>query len=63
MRRFFAVIDELSEIAYLNLPFASGEVHIAFTDDEPADSPAIVILSGSPPNFSMFALTQSRALS
>ena len=53
-------VQRLKELGYQNRHPIQV---IAFTEEEPADSPAIVILSGSPPNFSMFALTQSRALS
>jgi hypothetical protein len=40
----------LSPIARLKRPLARGEAMSALTENEPADSPKIVTLSGSPPN-------------
>src|SRR5580704_13442247 len=51
----------LSPIARWNRPLARGEATSALTDIEPADSPKMVTLSGSPPNVAMFFLTHSSA--
>ena len=49
-------------MARRNRPLASGEVQSALTQAEPADSPAMVTLSGSPPKAAIFACTHSSAL-
>ena len=51
----------LSPMARWKRPCARGDAISALTENEPADSPKIVTLSGSPPNAAMFALTHSRA--
>jgi len=53
--------DPLSPIAPAIRSFESGEAIWALTETDPADSPPIVILSGSPPNAAMFRFTQSSA--
>ena len=55
-------IVELSRIARLNRPEASGETHRASTHTAPADSPINVMVSGSPPKLAMFWRTYSSAL-
>ena len=47
----------LSPIARTKSPFASGEATSALTEAEPADSPKIVTLSGSPPKAAMLRFT------
>src|ERR1035441_4524941 len=47
----------LSPIACLNKPLARGEAICALTDMEPADSPKMVTLPGSPPKATMFLCT------
>ena len=49
-------------IALWNRPFERGDTKSAATENPPADSPNIVILDGSPPKFSIFSLTQCKAL-
>src|SRR5579863_1862464 len=51
----------LSPIARWNKPLASGEATSALTDMEPADSPKMVTLPGSPPNAAIFFFTHSSA--
>src|SRR6185437_11212253 len=51
----------LSPIACLNKPFERGDAINALTDIDPADSPKIVTLAGSPPNAAIFLRTHSRA--
>ena len=53
---------ELSSSTRRNKPAASGEVHSALTEAAPADSPASVMLSGSPPKAAMLSRTHSSAL-
>ena len=53
--------DPLSMMAPAIRFFESGETTWALTEIEPADSPAIVTLAGSPPKAAMFACTQRRA--
>ena len=53
------IIAPLSPIAPAISPFASGEAMIALTDTDPADSPAIVTLDGSPPKEAMLLRTQT----
>ena len=55
------ISDPLSMMAPAIRSFESGEATWALTEIEPADSPAIVTLFGSPPNAAMFACTQRRA--
>lgn len=45
---------------FLEFPFASGEMRSAITSRPPEEKPETVILSGLPPKFAMFSLTQSR---
>ena len=52
---------ELSRITRRNRPSASGEAHSALTAAAPADSPASVTLSGSPPKAAMLSRTHSSA--
>ena len=42
-------------------PFASGEIICALTENEPADSPAMVTRAGSPPNAAIFWFTHCSA--
>jgi len=51
----------LSPMARWNSPLASGDAMSALTASEPADSPAMVTWSGSPPNARMFRLTHPNA--
>jgi hypothetical protein len=51
----------LSPIALAKRPRARGEAIWALTEMEPADSPKMVTLSGSPPKAAMFFWTQARA--
>ena len=51
----------LSPIARANSPLASGEAICALTENDPADSPAIVTCAGSPPNCAMLSRTHSTA--
>ena len=51
----------LSPIARWNSPRASGDAMSALTENEPADSPKIVTLPGSPPNAAMLSCTQRSA--
>ena len=55
------IIAPLSPIAPAISPFASGEAMIALTDTDPADSPAIVTLDGSPPKEAMLSRTHRSA--
>ena len=48
-------------IAERNSPRALGAVSSSDTDTEPADSPATVTRSGSPPNAAMLSRTHSSA--
>ena len=52
-----ANIAPLSPITRANSPLASGEAMSALAASEPADSPAIVTLSGSPPKAAMLRFT------
>jgi hypothetical protein len=54
-------IAPLSPMTRLNSPLPSGEAMSALAASEPADSPAIVILSGSPPKAAMLRFTQPSA--
>jgi hypothetical protein len=47
----------LSPMAFWNSPCASGDAISVLTAKEPALSPKMVTLSGSPPKFLMLALT------
>ena len=51
----------LSPIAPAIRSFDSGDAISALTEIEPADSPAMVTLRGSPPKAEMFARTQASA--
>jgi len=53
--------DLLWTMARLKSPRESGETRWASTDSPPADWPAIVTLSGSPPNSRMLCWTHRRA--
>lgn len=53
--------DALDPMAWANSPLLVGEAISALTDADPADSPAIVIRSGSPPKAAMLSLTQRMA--
>ena len=53
--------EEDSPIALLNRFFANGEAHIAETLELPALSPAIVMLSLSPPKLEAFSLIHFKA--
>ena len=59
---FFTTKDEDSPIARLNSPCANGLEHNADMLDEPADSPASVMLFLSPPKYSALLLIHSKAL-
>lgn len=48
-------------MAYLKSPSVRGDTHMALTLDAPADSPAMVIASGSPPKASMLLYTHLSA--
>ena len=50
----------LSPIAPRKNPLASGDAMSALTESDPADSPAIVTFSGSPPNAPIFFFTQRK---
>ena len=50
----------LSPIAFWNRPFASGEAICALTENDPALSPKMVTLPGSPPNAAMLSCTQCK---
>src|SRR5256885_2084418 len=50
----------LSPIARRNNPLASGEAIRALTESDPADSPAMVTFSGSPPKAAIFCFTQRK---
>jgi hypothetical protein len=54
-------IAPLSPMTPANTPLASGEAISALAASEPADSPAIVTLPGSPPNAAMLRLTHESA--
>ena len=56
-----ANIAPLSPMTRANSPLASGEAISALAACEPADSPAIVTLSGSPPKAAMLRLTHCSA--
>jgi hypothetical protein len=56
-----AIIAPLSPMARAKSPFASGDATCALTDDEPADSPAMVTRRGSPPNAATLSRTQRSA--
>ena len=51
----------LSMIAFWNSPRAPGAASSRLTSCDPADSPAMVTLFGSPPNFAMFRFTHCSA--
>src|SRR5438270_5718389 len=51
----------LSPIALAKRPWARGDAIWALTEMEPADSPKMVTLAGSPPKAAMLFLTQVRA--
>jgi hypothetical protein len=51
----------LSPMARWKRPCARGDAISALTENEPADSPKIVTLSGSPPKVAMLFLTHSSA--
>jgi hypothetical protein len=51
----------LSPMAPWTSPFASGVATMALTEKEPADSPKIVTLPGSPPKAAMFFCTHLSA--
>ena len=51
----------LSPMALWNRPLASGDAIRMLTENEPADSPKIVTLPGSPPNAAMFFFTHCSA--
>ena len=51
----------LSPMARWNRPCESGDAMSALTAKEPADSPKIVTLPGSPPNAAMFFFTHCSA--
>jgi hypothetical protein len=53
----------LSAMARRNSPCARGDVINRLTSMAPADCPATVTLSGSPPNVAMFFRTHSSAAS
>ena len=55
------VIAPLSPMAPAMRSFESGEAISALTETEPADSPAMVTLFGSPPKAAMFSRTQRSA--
>ena len=48
----------LSPMARANSPCACGDAISALTENEPADSPAMVTFAGSPPNCAMLSRTQ-----
>ena len=50
----------LSPIALWKRPLVSGVATSAFTENDPADSPKIVTLPGSPPNAAMLSFTHFR---
>jgi hypothetical protein len=51
----------LSPIALWNRPLASGEAIRMLTENDPADSPKMVTLPGSPPNAAAFFCTHCSA--
>ncbi len=51
----------LSEIAFANRPLAAGEAASMDTEMPPADSPKMVTLFSSPPNWAMLSFTHFRA--
>ena len=55
------ISEPLSPMAPAIRSFDNGDAIWALTEIDPADSPAIVTLSGSPPNAAMFRLTQPSA--
>ena len=54
-------LPPLSPMALAKRPRARGEAIWALTEKEPADSPKMVMLVGSPPKAAMLRLTQARA--
>jgi len=54
-------IAPLSPIARAKRPFAIGDAISADTENDPADSPAMVTRPGSPPNAAMFVFTHRSA--
>src|SRR5688572_1900859 len=54
-------MEPLSPIAPANNFFDKDEAINALTDTEPADSPAMVTLVGSPPKAAIFCCTQRKA--
>src|SRR5262249_18621950 len=55
------MIDPLSPIAPAIKSFDKGDAICALTEIDPADSPAIVTLFGSPPKAAIFCWTQRKA--
>ena len=58
---FIPITEPLEPIAWANSPWHKGEAMSALTDIEPADSPTIVMRSGSPPKAAMLSLTHLMA--
>lgn len=56
-----AITEPLEPIALQKRFRDTGDAMSALTDIEPADSPAMVILSGSPPNAAMLSLSHCMA--
>jgi hypothetical protein len=54
-------MEPLDPMAPAMSSLASGETIWALTEIDPADSPAMVILAGSPPKAAMFRRTQINA--